>query len=74
MSCATSAAVVKKVIVAKSPAREPREMPQSPWPEVQPPDNRVPKPTRSPAMDKTQALVAIEGPMSWSKEPIAKVG
>ncbi len=32
---------------------ERRAMPQTPWPDVQPPPRRVPKPTRSPAATVT---------------------
>jgi hypothetical protein len=37
-----------KVITAANDEREPADSPQIPWPDVQPRDSRVPKPTRNP--------------------------
>jgi len=43
-------AVAMKVMVAVMDLLEPLEIPQTPWPEVQPLPRTEPKPTRSPAM------------------------
>ncbi len=42
-------AAIMKIPVAAIERGDSREMPQMPWPEVQPLPSRVPKPTRRPA-------------------------
>ena len=51
------------VAVATSDARDRREMPHTPWPDVQPPPTRVPNPTSTPATISTgvEAGVAAAG-------------
>ena len=45
-----------KTIVAAMERGESRPIPQMPWPEVQPPPSREPKPTSSPAATMTAQL------------------
>ena len=52
-------AVAMKVAVATSERGDPRPMPQTPWPLVQPTPRRVPNPTISPAMISSQ-IGAVE--------------
>src|SRR5262249_17378622 len=56
--CATAtvtAPAAMNVAVAISEAIERREMPQTPWPDVQPPPRRVPNPTSTPATTNTDS-------------------
>src|SRR4029077_18546791 len=47
-----AAPAAMKVAVAIRDAIEKREMPQTPWPDVQPPPRRVPNPTSTPATSR----------------------
>ena len=50
-----------KMAVAVMERAESRAIPQMPWPEVQPPPSRVPKPTSRPAAMTTVQLAGICG-------------
>jgi len=58
----TTIAVPMKISVATIERGDNRAMPHTPWPEVQPPPRRVPKPTRSPAPAITTQLAGIRTP------------
>ena len=62
-------ATTMKVPVATSERTETRAMPQTPWPEVQPPPMRVPKPTASPPRIRTgsESLIVIAVLAGWAK-------
>jgi len=54
-------AVAMNTSVAVIERGESRAMPHTPWPDVQPPPSRVPKPTRSPAAMAIAKLGGIHG-------------
>ena len=61
MTATTTIAMNMKMVVAVMERAESRAIPQMPWPEVQPPPSRLPKPTRRPAAMIMTQLAGICG-------------
>jgi len=61
MTATTAIAVAMNTKVAAIERGERRAMPHTPWPEVQPPPSRVPKPTSRPAAMTMAKLDGIQG-------------
>src|SRR5688572_26821493 len=74
MTCADAIPVAMKVAVLTRLAREPKEVPQMPWPDVQPPAMRPPMPINAPAISSVAALSGRPAPTSASTGPYASVG
>ena len=61
-----------KMAVATVERGESRTIPQTPWPEVQPPPSRAPKPTNNPAITTITQLSGIRGVgRAWPRNPLA---
>jgi hypothetical protein len=61
MMATTTIAVAMKMAVAAIERVEMRAMPQTPWPDVQPPPSRAPNPTKNPAITIVTQLAGICG-------------
>ena len=61
VTATVTTAVTMKTMVAAIERVDSRPIPQMPWPEVQPPPSRVPKPTSSPAAAMTVQLAGSFG-------------
>ena len=70
----TTTALAMKIAVATIDRAESRATPHTPWPEVQPPPSRAPKPTRSPANAIITQLAGIRGAAArkaWDEDVIS---